>query len=107
LDKWLGVHIAPRLVAIGVHTATRFCCTHLASDEALEHLNKARSLDSFLAAAKEVFFQQMISHMCFVVPDADTSKAVLTPPYVAPELQDVRKSRQVFRRLLPLSFPFF
>jgi len=36
LQKWLGVHILPRVIAIAAFTSKRFCASHLGSDEALE-----------------------------------------------------------------------
>jgi hypothetical protein len=36
LQKWLRVHVVPRVVALGVMAANRFCSRHLASETALQ-----------------------------------------------------------------------
>ena len=81
LQKWLGVHIFPRVVAISTLTAREFCASHLGTEVAMEDIYKVGSLDGFLALCKEHFFKDMTEMIGLVLPNVDQSERLLTHPY--------------------------
>jgi len=83
LQKWLGVHILPRVVAIAATTTRTFCASHLGCEAALEDLYKSTSMQGFLALCKEHFFKEMNENMLMVLPSVELTAILLTHPYKA------------------------
>lgn len=79
LEKWLGVHILPRVVALAADASQDFCASHLASDDALADLGTANCIQTFLALTKEHFLRRMLTRLLLVVPNAQDSQHLLDP----------------------------
>jgi len=96
LQKWLGVHIIPRVVAIAASTSRTFCARHMGSKEALDDIHESTSLDAFVALCKEHFFKQMNENMLMVLPNVETTESLLKHPYRVAKAfgQELRSSRQ-------------
>ena len=97
LQKWLGVHIFPRVVTIGAATANDFCAHHLGTEGALEDVYSCKSLDSFIAMCKERFHTQMMENMLLVLPNVSQTETLLawaSPGQESAVLQFLRSSRQ-------------
>ena len=87
LEKWLGLHVIPRLVGLAVETATVFCSDHMGSEAALEDLNVAHTLEAMMTLTKERFFGRMRRAMLMVVPNVEEAKCLLSPPHISPGMK--------------------
>ena len=95
LQKWISVHIYPRVVAMGVEVAGRFCANHLGTEEAHEDLFRAETVDNFLLLCKEHFFKVMMENMLLVLPAIKVTSDLCEEPNrpLIPEMRETRQPR--------------